>query len=177
MENKITIRHSSIEDLDRIMHVYESAKKYMRSTGNLNQWSGGYPYRETIKEDIAHYCHYIAEDEEGNIFMVFSFIPGEDPTYHKIEEGKWLNDKPYGTIHRIASTGVRGGMLETCVKYCKEIIDNIRIDTHSENGPMQNALHRLGFQCCGIIYTTDGSPRLAFQKDYRSEITLDILFG
>ena len=177
MEYSITIRHSSAEDLDRIMPVYESAKKFMRATGNTDQWTGGYPSREIIKEDIAHYSHFIAEDDEGNVLMVFSFILGDDPTYDKIEEGKWLNDKPYGTIHRIASSGVRGGMLETCVKYCKEIIDNIRIDTHADNGPMQNALHRLGFQCCGIIYTTDGSPRLAFQKDYRREITLDILFG
>lgn len=176
MGNGISIRHSAIEDMDRIMEIYESAKRYMRSKGNLNQWTDGYPYRDTILSDIAHYSHYLAEDEEGNILMVFSFILGDDPTYKKIEGGKWLNDKPYGTIHRIASSGLQGGMLDACVKYCKGIIDNIRIDTHADNGPMQNALHRLDFKCCGIIHISDGSPRLAFQKDFRPSITLDIKF-
>ena len=163
-------------DLDRIMEVYESAKYFMRSQGNFGQWTGGYPDRATVMTDIAHWCHYLAEDEEGNILMVFSFILGEDPTYMTIEHGKWLNDKPYGTIHRIASAGIRGGMLKACVDFCKEIIDNIRIDTHADNSPMQNALHRLKFDFCGIIYTSDGSPRLAFQKDFRPEITMEIDF-
>ena len=108
--------------------------------------------------------------------MVFSFILGEDPTYKVIENGQWLNDKPYGTIHRIASNGIRRRMLKACVDYCKEIIDNIRIDTHADNSPMQNALHRLKFSLCGIIYTSDGSHRLAFQKDFRREITMEIDF-
>ncbi|MDE6379063.1 MAG: GNAT family N-acetyltransferase [Muribaculaceae bacterium] len=126
--------------------------------------------------DIARGNHYLAEDEEGSILMVFAFIMGDDPTYKLIERGKWLNDKPYGTIHRIASSGRAGGMLKVCVGYCKEMIDNIRIDTHADNGPMLNALHRLGFSFCGIIYTSDGSPRLAFQKDFRKEIALEIDF-
>ncbi len=108
--------------------------------------------------------------------MVFTFIIGEDPTYKEIENGAWLNDKPYGTIHRIASSGRQGGMLKASVRYCAQMIDNIRIDTHADNGPMQNALHRLNFTFCGIIYVADGSPRLAFQKDFRPKITLPIDF-
>ncbi len=34
----------------------------------------------------------------------FAFILGEDPTYQQID-GAWLNDQPYGTIHRIAGNG------------------------------------------------------------------------
>jgi hypothetical protein len=30
---------------------------------------------------------------------------GKDPTYAVIENGNWLNDEPYGVIHRIASNG------------------------------------------------------------------------
>lgn len=176
MENDISIRRSTAKDIDSVMEVYESAKRYMRSQGNLSQWTGTYPDRKTIMTDIAHWSHYLAEDSEGNILMAFSFILGPDPTYKVIENGRWLNDKPYGTIHRIASSGMRAGMLKACVDYCKEIIDNIRIDTHADNGPMQNALHRLKFHHCGIIYTTDGSPRLAFQKDFRPTITMEIDF-
>lgn len=176
MEHDFSIRRSAADDIDRIMEIYESAKRYMRSKGNFDQWSGGYPHRETILTDIAHWSHYIAEDEEGEILMVFTFILGEDPTYKVIENGQWLNDKPYGTIHRIASSGRRSGMMKACVDYCKEMIDNIRIDTHADNSPMQNALHRLEFSFCGLIYTRDGSPRLAFQKDFRPTITMEIDF-
>ncbi|MDE6554230.1 MAG: GNAT family N-acetyltransferase [Muribaculaceae bacterium] len=176
MDNYSYIRRSTVRDIDRIMEVYESAKLFMRTQGNFNQWTEGYPDRETILTDIVHWSHYLAEDEEGNVLMVFSFIIGEDPTYKVIENGQWLNDKPYGTIHRIASSGLRGGMLKECIDYCKEIIDNIRIDTHADNSPMQNALHRLKFSFCGIIYTSGGSPRLAFQKDFRPTITMEIDF-
>lgn len=176
MEKEYSIRRSNARDIDRIMEVYESAKLYMRARGNFGQWTGAYPDRETILSDIAHSRHYLAEDEDGNILMVFSFIVGEDPTYKVIENGNWLNDKPYGTIHRIASSGRRGGMLKECVGFCKDIVDNIRIDTHADNSPMQNALHRLKFSFCGVIHTADGSPRLAFQKDFRSQITIEIDF-
>ena len=176
MEKNLSIRRSTPDDIDRIMEVYESARHYMRSQGNSGQWTGGYPARDTILTDIAHWSHYLAEDEEGNILMAFTFIIGEDPTYKVIENGNWLNDKPYGTIHRIASSGMRGGMMKECVDYCKELIDNIRIDTHADNSPMQNALHRLKFRSCGIIYTADGSPRLAFQRAYRQQITMEIDF-
>lgn len=37
----------------------------------------------------------------------FCFIVGEDPTYAVIDNGKWLNDAPYGVIHRMASNGKR----------------------------------------------------------------------
>lgn len=173
----IKIRRSSADDIGRIMEVYESAKAYMRSKGNLTQWTGGYPDRDTILSDISHQNHYLADDQEGNILMVFTFIIGKDPTYAVIENGQWLNDKPYGTIHRIASSGLAGGMLQMCIRYCIAMIDNIRIDTHAENSPMLQALNRLGFKCCGVIYTDDGSPRLAFQKDFRPTITMDIKFN
>ncbi len=176
MEELFSIRRSTASDIDSIMEVYDSAKRFMRSTGNTKQWSGEYPDKKTILRDIAHSNHYLAEDEEGEIMMVFSFILGEDPTYKIIERGEWLNDRPYGTIHRIASSGLKEGMLKACVRYCAAMIDNIRIDTHSENGPMLKALHRLNFNMCGVIYTADGSPRLAFQKDFRPLITLPISF-
>jgi hypothetical protein len=30
----------------------------------------------------------------------FCFWQGKDDTYDYIENGKWLNDKPYGVVHR-----------------------------------------------------------------------------
>ncbi len=176
MNESFSIRRSTPRDICHIMEIYDAAKLYMRKCGNFNQWTCGYPDNDTILTDIAKKNHYLAEDEEGNILMVFSFIIGSDPTYNVIEDGAWLNDRPYGTIHRIASSGLQGGMLKACVRYCANMIDNIRIDTHADNSPMQNALHNLNFNFCGIIYLPDGSPRLAFQKDYRPTITLPVEF-
>mgnify|MGYP002933455973 FL=1 len=60
------------------------------------------------KADIA--AHIAARElyvlrEEGAIHGVFAFILGEDPTYRVIEQGAWLSDAPYGTIHAVASDG------------------------------------------------------------------------
>lgn len=159
----ISIRKSRVEDLERIMPVYEGAKRYMRNEGNMSQWTGGYPSEEVILRDIAAGNHYIAERENGEVLAVFTFIIGEDPTYRVIE-GKWLDDAPYGTIHRIASTGAVSGMLGKCVDFCFSLIPNIRIDTHADNRSMLAGVTWLGFERCGIIYLADGSPRVAFQK-------------
>lgn len=102
-------------------------------------------------------------DCQQAIHGVFSFIIGEDPTYAHIENGSWLNEKPYGTIHRMASDGTRRGMLRECLDYCRNLIPEIRMDTHEKNFSMQRACEHLGFQRCGVIYVADGTPRIAYQ--------------
>lgn len=159
------IRKSKLEDIENIMPIYESAKRFMRKNGNMTQWIGGYPSVEVIKRDIQNGNHYIATTEGGAVAFVFTFIIGDDPTYSVIEDGRWANEKPYGTIHRIASSGKASGSLKKTVDFCFSMIDNLRIDTHADNSPMLNGLKRLGFRRCGIIYTDDGSPRVAFQKE------------
>ena len=90
------------------------------------------------------------------------FISGlaADPTYAVID-GAWHSDRPYGTIHRIASDG-SGGILGTAVAFGKSRTDYLRIDTHEDNKVMQHAIEKLGFRRCGIIHLSDGSPRIAY---------------
>lgn len=159
----IKIRKSRPADIDAIMTCYNAARQYMRASGNKRQWINGYPERELVAEDIAAGVSYVGEDETGEIVMAFAFIIGDDPTYATIYDGKWLNDKPYGTIHRLGSTGKHKGMLRACVDYCLSQIDNVRLDTHADNKTMQHGAERLGFKRCGIIHCTDGSPRIAYQ--------------
>lgn len=161
---QIEIRRAVESDIDAIMTVFDSAKVFMRKTGNTSQWAGAYPARQNILADIRAGVSYIGVDDVGHIAVTFAFIPGEDPTYSLIEDGAWLNDLPYGTIHRIASSGLYAGMLSRCVDFCFKQIDNLRIDTHADNRPMKDALARLGFSRCGIIYCVDGTPRIAYQK-------------
>ncbi|MDO4320470.1 MAG: GNAT family N-acetyltransferase [Bacteroidales bacterium] len=136
----------------------------MRESGNVSQWINGYPSRELIVEDIASGISYVGVDDKGEIAMVFAFITGEDPTYAVIENGRWPDNRPYGTIHRIGSNGKHRGMLRRCVEFCLSIIDNIRLDTHADNITMQKAAESLGFERCGIIHCIDGSPRIAYQR-------------
>lgn len=160
---KPDIRKSVPADTEAILEIYEASRRYMRATGNLTQWSDGYPSRTDILADIAAGNSYIGE-LGGQPVMTFAFIEGDDPTYDIIEDGQWLNDLPYGTIHRLGSNGRYPGVLAACVEYCLTRTDNLRLDTHKDNAPMLAAAARSGFIRCGIIYCRDGSPRIAFQK-------------
>lgn len=156
------VRKAKKEDLNKIMAIYEVAKVYMRNNGNPNQWINNYPSKELLMKDIEEGSLYVIFAEE-NIYGVFMFSVGIDETYINIYEGKWLNDEVYGTIHRIASSGVKRGILSTALNYCKTVIDNVRIDTHEDNKVMQDLLLNNNFKYCGIIYLLDGDKRLAYQ--------------
>ncbi len=160
----MNIRKTRIGDLDTVSEIYAFARDFMRKNGNPTQWNNSYPEREIIISDIENGVSYVIENN-NEIFGVFTFIVGNEPTY-KVIEGKWLNDNPYGTIHRIASNNKIHGVLNYCFDYCKSIINNIKIDTHNDNLIMQHLLEKSGFIKCGIIYLQDGSPRIAYQKDY-----------
>ena len=158
----LTVRKAETADFDRIMQIYRVAQDFMIETGNPNQWRHSHPTEEQIREDIKNgICQVICEDSV--IHGVFALCEGKDPTYSYIEEGHWLNDDTYVTIHRIAGDQQVHGILETAVTYCKKYADSIRADTHHDNTVMQGALKKQGFERCGIIYLKNGEPRVAFQ--------------
>lgn len=159
---KGTIRRADRADLPAIRAIYDSARNFMRRSGNLTQWINGYPGDKELLADLSEGNLYVGTDSAGEILFVFAFILGDDPTYYHIK-GRWFNDEPYGTVHRIASAGKGGGVLEQCVAYCFGHTGNLRIDTHKDNQPMLRALSRCGFIHCGEIICTDGTPREAFQ--------------
>jgi hypothetical protein len=115
-----------------------------------------------IRQDIANGNRYVGVSPDDRILYVFAFIIGDDPTYRKIE-GEWLNGNPYGTIHRLASSGVESGVFQRCLDFCLSRMKDIRVDTHADNTPMRKAIERAGFKRCGIIYVADGTPRIAYQ--------------
>lgn len=162
------IRKSKAEDLEKILTIFDSARRFMRSKGNYSQWGDDYPGKSHIVEDILNGNSYVGVDEEGEPVMTFAFIPGKDPTYEIIREGEWLNDEFYGTIHRIASNGKQRGVLKSACDFCFQFVENIRIDTHEDNFPMLKALRENEFIKCGIIKCRDGSPRIAFQKQNKT---------
>lgn len=154
------IENANREDLSRIEEIYAYARSFMAQTGNPNQWGNTHPPAAQLKSDIEQ-KRLFAVKSGKEIHGVFYFCVEADPTYVKIHDGAWHTDRPYGVIHRIASDG-SGGILKAAVDFGKAQIDYLRIDTHADNHVMQKALEKSGFQKCGIIYITDGSPRIAY---------------
>jgi RimJ/RimL family protein N-acetyltransferase len=157
------IRRTVIGDLACVMDIYDKARRYMRDNGNLDQWVDGYPREELILEDISEGNSFIC-CEDNQIVGVFRFTIGTDPTYINIFEGAWLNEEPYGVVHRIASASHKKGVATFCLNWCLEQCGNIKIDTHRDNHIMQKLLDKNGYKQCGIIYLTNGAERLAYQK-------------
>ncbi len=157
------INKTKLSDLERLMELYQIARDYMRAEGNTVQWVNGYPSKDIIISEIEKGNSYICKDENNNIVGTFCLVFGEEPTYKKIYNGKWLNDYPYATLHRIASQG-KAGVIKACFDFSFTKCNNIKIDTHADNKTMNNAIKKYGFEYCGIIYILDGTPRLAYQK-------------
>lgn len=118
-----------------------------------------------LQEDIAAGRSYVIT-EGGNdpVVGTFCFFVGEEPTYKEIEGRGWLDEAPYGVIHRLASTGTHRGVLDAALAYAFSCCPNLRVDTHRDNSTMLTALTRRGFTRCGIIRLADTSLRIAFQK-------------
>lgn len=157
------IRKTDIDDLDKVMEIYDNARIYMRENGNPDQWGNSYPDAQLIIDDIEEGKSYVAVDED-QIVGIFYFSIGSDPTYLSIYEGNWIDDSEYGVVHRIASASHKKGVATFCLNWAFEKCGNIRIDTHRDNIIMQNFLAKNGFMKCGIIYLHNKEERIAFQK-------------
>lgn len=158
------IRRTTVDDIENILPIFDYARSIMRATGNHSQWTGGYPSRVLLQDDIQSNQSYVCVNDEGELLATFCFFVGEDPTYLYIEDGAWLNDLPYGVVHRLATNGKSKGMGYFCLDWCFRKCLNLRVDTHVDNVVMQSILLKMGFKTCGTIYLKNGDKRLAFQK-------------
>lgn len=154
------IEKAAVSDFPRIEEIYAYAREFMARTGNPNQWGTTHPPRQQLEKDIENKRLYLVKNQ-GTVHGVFYFCVEEDPTYAVIHGGAWHSDRPYGVIHRIASDGSRG-ILKAAVEFAKQQTDYLRIDTHEDNHVMQRAVQKQNFRYCGIIYISDGTPRLAY---------------
>lgn len=161
------IRHSRLEDLAAIEEIYAHARAFMIASGNPTQWGDSWPPAEAVRGDIdgeTADCGYVCE-HEGRVVGVFFFAVGDDPTYEVID-GAWLDDSPYGVVHRIATDGTVKGTGSFCLQWACDQHPHQRIDTHPDNAPMRHVLEKLGFVECGTIYVDaheKHSPRVAYE--------------
>lgn len=156
------IRQATPIDFNDILSICALARRFMMEHGNPTQWGTTYPPQETILRDIEQGALLVLEDEEG-LYGVFTLIAGEDPTYQTIQNGSWISDLPYATLHRIASNQRRKGVFAECLEYAKTRYHHLRIDTQEQNLIMRRLVLNAGFSYRGKIKVEDGSPRLAYE--------------
>lgn len=158
------IREARPTDVAEIMQVMEAAKRIMRSSGNMHQWTDGYPSEAVILSDMEREGGFVVDDG-GKLVGYFAFLPSPEPTYTRIYEGGWLDDvRPYHVVHRIASYPDAHGVFSCIMDFCFSRDSNIRIDTHRDNHIMQHVVKKYGFTYCGIIFLASGDERLAYQR-------------
>ena len=152
------IRKSTASDLGRIMEIYAHARDFMAQHGNPNQWGPTcWPPEDLIRRDIAEGSSYVCETDI-------------EPTYRVITDGAWLDDGPYGVVHRIASDGSEKGTGTFCLNWAYSRCGHLRIDTHGDNTVMQGLLRKAGFVRCGTIYVEeDDDPRQAYEKSEKTD--------
>lgn len=163
----MNIRLSQPKDLPTLMAIFREAQETIATLG-IDQWQNGYPSSQIIAEDIAQNRSYVVE-QEGAVLGTFVLVDTE-PTYVQIHDGQWL-ENTYLAIHRVAvpvayrGTGICDaiiGYAEKCAK--KQGKSSLRIDTHRGNIPMRRMLQKQGFTYRGVIFLSDGSPRVAYEK-------------
>ena len=72
---KIKIRLATLSDLNKLMGIFDTARRFMQSTGNANQWINGYPQRELIMHEINSGHCYVCINEQESVAGTFCFYP------------------------------------------------------------------------------------------------------
>ncbi len=170
---RFRIRSALPSDLPAVLPVFEAAKAIMRADGNLEQWSApGFPGEDLLLRDIDRGGGFVLESvlssgaESGvgqSPVAYFALLPSPEPTYDHIE-GAWLTDEPYGVLHRIASYPDVHGVFSAIIDFAAARFPHLRIDTHRDNRIMQHVIDAAGFTYCGVIWLTDGTERLAYER-------------
>lgn len=164
------VRQACPEDVKRMMEIISGAVTYMHDNG-IAQWSSEYPSPEILLSDIARGegCVCLMD---GEIVGTAALSLGGEPDYNEISEGQWLTRGKYGVIHRLAmddrikGRGLAGVFVDAIEKMCiNHGIFAVRVDTHRDNRPMRRFLEKNGFIYCGIIYTSYGGARVAYEKE------------
>lgn len=165
----MNFRLATLDDIKSIMEIINKGKEKLNKE-NIDQWQDGYPNEESIIDDIKNCYSYVLEEENIIIGTAAISFDGED-TYKKILEGKWITNKEYGVMHRVAVKldSKINGKGRHLIKFTEDLcrskgINSLKIDTHEGNKSMRNLLLNNGFVYCGIIYLEDGDKRLAYEK-------------
>ena len=152
MENKITIRMASIDDLRTITDIFKNAIKVMCNNG-INQWDDVYPNEETIHNDIMNKQMFIGEMDK-NIVSVFVLNQECEEEY---ENGEWqYKDSSFFIVHRLCvnplfqGRGIGRKTMELIESFLQSNgIETIRLDAFSQNPTALRMYENLGYKKVG----------------------------
>lgn len=166
----LSIRKTTLAEFDRVMEIVEHGRAALTAAG-VDQWNDGYPSKETVARDIERAVSYTVLWEDRPVATAVILTDGE-PDYNEIECGRWLQNGPYITVHRVAThkdakrIGVASYIIREAERMARSLAyPAVRIDTHRDNYVMQAFLAKNGFEKCGIIHLRrSGAERIAFEK-------------
>lgn len=169
---ELKLRKAQPSDAQKIWEILQQAIEKRRLDGSL-QWQDGYPNPETVKADIEKGAGFVLEN--GMETVAYSaLIFNDEPAYSSIE-GKWLSDRDFLVVHRVAvSESFRGkGVIKEMFRLFEDhAVQNrvlsIKVDTNFDNTPMLAILEKLGYSYCGKVYVRSGE-RMAFEKILKND--------
>lgn len=169
MIEDIRFRKATFNDVDSIWAILREAINKRRDEGS-EQWQDGYPNREVVVKDIENGYGFVGERIEGELVAYVAIIGDIEPAYEKLE-GKWLTERPYIGIHRLAVSQtdfIKGlgtwMMLEAEKVSLSQNRYSIKVDTNYDNIGMLRVFDKLGYVYCGEVYFRSGAQRKAFEK-------------
>ncbi|MDR2283707.1 MAG: GNAT family N-acetyltransferase [Sphingobacterium sp.] len=169
MLSDINFRQATALDVDAVWGVLGEAIMKRRNDGS-DQWQDGYPNREVVVEDIEKGYGFVAERIGGGIVAYIAVIGAVEPAYEALT-GKWLTERPYTVIHRLAVSQrdvIKGlgtwMMLEAEKVSLSQGRLSIKVDTNYDNAGMLRVFDKLGYVYCGEVYFRGGAQRQAFEK-------------
>lgn len=159
------IRVAEKADIDAICAIYDASRTFMHESGNPEEWpekgKSPYPSRRDVKIDLMKGTLFVCVGDSGEVVGCFDFEAGPIPAY-RIIEGAWLNKFPYFVIQRMGTLRQREGVGGAMVDWVIKAANNIRLDTHADNKPMQALLESRGFQRCGTIDVPHVGERVGY---------------
>jgi len=167
---KSYIRPARTADLDAILRIVESGRKFLEEQ-DLPQWQAGTgPSRAGIESYIQRQIGYVLM-VEGQVVGYAALVPSPDGA-PPLTEGKYegVHDN-YAAIHQVAiDTAYRGRGLAG--QFMRDMVtvagilgyQDIRIDTHRGNVIMQKIILGTGFTYRGVMHLPiPNGERLAYQ--------------
>ncbi|MBZ4189617.1 GNAT family N-acetyltransferase [Niabella sp. 3A5MI-3] len=167
-DKKLTLRKATNTDAGPVWTLLQQAIEKRKQEGS-SQWQDGYPNPAVVARDIGKEYGYVCTDDADHIVAYTALIFDGEPAYEALE-GKWLTERPYAVIHRLAVDqgkaikGLGTWMMQAVEEICrKQGIFSIKVDTNFDNTGMLRVFEKLGYTYCGEVYFR-GAARRAYEK-------------
>ena len=149
---EISFRKAALQDLDEVVSLYAAAVRRMNEN-DIWQWDPSYPNRDVLREDTASGSLIIGRAEGRTVSAVAYNLKSDDITH----AARWrYTEANYRIAHRLCVSpdfSGRGAGRRTML-FLEELlrsegIEDLRLDTVSENEPALGLYRSLGYEVRG----------------------------